>query len=89
MGDMFLVDKLFQLRLESFRRTDAGFNLQAQVLVVFGVNSGIGKDIIEVAAEAGAKAYPFSRSLNGTDIRVKGAVDNALNDVYERITLIT
>jgi len=89
MEDIFLIDKLFQLRSESFRRTDADFNLKGQVLVVFGGNSGIGKDIIEIAGQAGAKAYPFSRSLNGIDIRVKDAVDNALNDVYERITLIT
>lgn len=83
MEDIFLVDKLFQLRSESFRRTDADFDLQGQVLVVFGGNSGIGKDIIKIATGAGAKAYAFSRSLNGIDIRVKDAVDNALNDVYE------
>ena len=52
-------------------------------MVVFGGNSGIGKDMIEIAQRYGAKAYAFSRSATGTDIVAFNSVESALKKVFE------
>jgi ribitol-5-phosphate 2-dehydrogenase (NADP+) / D-ribitol-5-phosphate cytidylyltransferase len=85
--DLFLVDKLFQLRARTSAttlepRAEAG--IEGSVVVVFGGTYGIGQDIVEIAGNRGAKVYSFSRSLNGVDIADRAEVARALAEVYQR-----
>lgn len=85
--DLFLVDKLFQLKsqegsqeaiLESTRA-----QLDGKVLVVFGGSYGIGADVARLAKESGAKVYCFSRSMNNVDVSNIEQVEAALKQVFE------
>ena len=79
--DIYLLDKLFQLKSAKLD-DDININdLCGKVLVVFGGNSGIGKDMVDIARSYGAKAYAFSRSLNHVDVCVPEQVQQALEDV--------
>ncbi|MDB5248567.1 MAG: 2-C-methyl-D-erythritol 4-phosphate cytidylyltransferase [Segetibacter sp.] len=80
--DLFLLDKLFQLRSISLNGSTFLEELKDKVIVVFGGSSGIGKDIVEVSRLYGAKAYPFSRSLNDVDISNIDSVNKAFEDVF-------
>lgn len=66
--DVFLLDKLFQLRSIKVPKTDDFDILKDKVLVVFGGNSGIGAEVVKMASEHGAKVFSFSRSTTDTDI---------------------
>lgn len=66
--DIYLLDKLFQLKTSCVDASISLDRLENKVLVVFGGNSGIGKDIVNIANSYNAHAYPFSRSLNNTDV---------------------
>lgn len=66
--DVFLLDKLFQLRTFKTPRLESFDALKDKVLVVFGGNSGIGAEVVRMAGEHGAKVFSFSRSTTGTDI---------------------
>lgn len=82
--DIYLLDKLFQLKTA---RLDEGIRLnqlKGKVLAVFGGNSGIGKDMIEIARRYGASAYAFSRSLNQVDVTDIYSVKQALGGVYKK-----
>ena len=83
--DLFLIDKLFQLKSEEGNQ-DALTpktiqKLKDKVLVVFGGSYGIGADVARLAEEQGAKVYRFSRSLNGVDVSENTQVANALQEV--------
>ena len=86
--DLFLVDKLFQLKSQEgnqdvlTERTKK--QLQSKVLVVFGGSYGIGADVARLAEECGAKVYSFSRSLNGVDVGQIEQVEKALREVSEK-----
>lgn len=80
--DVFMLDKLFQLRSQTLKPGLELDQLKGKVMVVFGGNSGIGKDMVEVAKTYGAKAYAFSRSLNKVDIENMNDVVKALESVY-------
>jgi len=86
--DLFLVDKLFQLKSQEgnqevlTERTKK--QLQSKVLVVFGGSYGIGADVARLAQECGAKVYSFSRSLNGVDVGQIEQVEKALREVSEK-----
>lgn len=82
--DIYLMDKLFQLKTA---KLDEGIQLdylKNKVLVVFGGNSGIGKAMIDIAGQHGAHAYAFSRSLNHVDVRDIDSVKKALKDVCDK-----
>lgn len=82
--DIYVLDKLFQLKST---KPDSHIDLEAlkrKVLVVFGGNSGIGLDMIKIAEKFGAKSYAFSRSLTGTDISIYSNVEKALDLVCEK-----
>lgn len=82
--DIYLLDKLFQLKSATLSDRINLNDLYNKVMVVFGGNSGIGKDMIEIGRDNGVKAYAFSRSANGTDIVDFTSVENALKSVYEK-----
>lgn len=81
--DIYLLDKLFQLKSATLSEKIDLQDLEGKVLVVFGGNSGIGKDIIKIAKSYGAHAYAFSRSTTNTDITDFESIKKALKDVYE------
>lgn len=79
--DTYLLDKLFQLKGTTVHDDTDFSQMKGKVLAVFGGNSGIGEELVRLAAEAGAKVYSFSRSSTGTDITDKASVSKALHDV--------
>ena len=86
--DLFLVDKLFQLKSQEGSQEalteKTKEQLQGKVLVVFGGSYGIGADVARLARECGAKVYCFSRSLNGVDVSQMEQVEKALREVAEK-----
>lgn len=86
--DLFLVDKLFQLKSQEGSQESltekTKEQLQGKVLVVFGGSYGIGADVARLAQECGAKVYCFSRSMNGVDVSKMDEVKSALRDVAEK-----
>jgi len=86
--DLFLVDKLFQLKSQEGSQDalteKTKEQLQGKVLVVFGGSYGIGADVARLAERCGAKVYPYSRSLNGVDVSRIEQVEKALHDVAEK-----
>ncbi|MGM9838205.1 MAG: 2-C-methyl-D-erythritol 4-phosphate cytidylyltransferase [Paludibacteraceae bacterium] len=88
LEDLFLLDKLFQLRSMVGNKTTLSEvsmqQLRKSVLVVFGGSYGIGGEIVRIAQEQGTKVYSFSRSENGVDVSNRKAVAEALQSVYEK-----
>lgn len=86
--DLFLLDKLFQLKsLAEQNETitpKAQKKLGASVVVVFGGSYGIGGDIVDICKKYGAHVYSFSRSVNGVDVSNNLSVSKALKEVYEK-----
>lgn len=84
--DLFLLDKLFQLRSIEFLETKKNLydNLKDKSIIVFGGSYGIGKDIVAIAKEYGAKVYSFSRSQNDTDVSNIEDVKKAIQTVAQR-----
>jgi len=79
--DLFLADKIFQINTV---RIDNGIeleNLKDKVLVVFGASKGIGKSILKLARQHGARAFGFSRK-NEVAVQNMESVRNALKNVY-------
>ena len=83
MEDVYMADKLFQLRAVEFVDRDESVDLTSKVVVVFGASRGIGEAICELATRKGAVVHPFSRS-NGLDICSFTDVEKALGDVYRK-----
>ena len=82
--DIYVLDKLFQIKCTQ-PDIDVDFkSLQDKVMVVFGGNSGIGLDMVNIAERYGAKCYAFSRSLSSTDISNIDDVNNAMESVFEQ-----
>jgi 2-C-methyl-D-erythritol 4-phosphate cytidylyltransferase len=85
--DLFLVDKLFQLKSQEGNQDALTAETKAQltnkVLVVFGGSYGIGADVARIAKENGAKVYCFSRSLNNVDVSKIEQVEAALKQVFD------
>ena len=81
--DVFLLDKLFQLRTFKTPRMEDYDALKDKVLVVFGGNSGIGAEVVRIASDYGAKVFSFSRSTTGTDISDYKQVESSLAGVFK------
>ncbi len=85
--DLFLLDKLFQLKSISTNITDltskALCGIRGKVIVVFGGTSGIGAEICSLGKESGGRLYSFSRS-KGVDISNPQMVQKALKEVYNQ-----
>jgi len=84
--DLFLLDKLFQLRsIDSLENSENSLSqLRDKVVVVFGGSYGIGKDIVEIAKKHGASVYSFSRSENEVDVSKVDQVLSAIEKVVEK-----
>lgn len=79
--DIFLADKLFQIRSLSVPEQISLSKLKNKVIVVFGASRGIGKAIIDIAKDYGAKIYGFSRQDN-VDVTSIRQVNQALEKVH-------
>lgn len=88
LEDIFLLDKLFQLRTSSCidqqLEPSTIEQLQQKVVVVFGGSYGIGGEIMHYAQEQNAHIYGFSRSMNNTDVSDPDAVQRAFRFVFEQ-----
>ena len=83
--DLFLLDKLFQLRTQSgeqkYLSPEALQGLKEKVIVVFGGSYGIGGEIVAIGQQHGAHIYSFSRSQNSCDVSNVDDVRRALREV--------
>lgn len=86
--DVYLLDKLFQIKSTTVSQSTDLKLLKNKVIVVFGGNSGIGKDIIKIATSYGAICYAFSRSLNGVDVGDIDLCEQAIFNVYKETNRI-
>jgi len=82
--DIYLLDKLFQLKSATINEKIDLNTLNGKVIVVFGGNSGIGKDIVAIARNYKAKAYAFSRTTTATDIVNYDSVCKALQSICQK-----
>ena len=83
--DTYMLDKLFQLKTtepENIGHVNDVF--RDKVAVVFGGSYGIGKVVVDMLRESGAKAFSFSRSENRVDVGVRDDVARALTEVHEQ-----
>lgn len=80
--DTYLLDKLFQLRSATIYDNIDFCELKDKVIAVFGGNSGIGLEIVNIAKSYNAKVFSFSRSTTNTDISSRSDVKKALEQVY-------
>lgn len=80
--DTYMMDKLFQLK--STEPNDVKLepdSFAGKVAVVFGGSYGIGKNIVEMLAQCGARVHSFSRSATHTDVGNMADVAEALKMV--------
>lgn len=84
MEDLYFIDKLYQLDSISQNANVPYEQLKDKVLVVFGGNAGIGKEICDIAVQYGAKVYPFSRRSTNTDISNMEQVQAAFDTVMQQ-----
>ena len=86
--DLFLLDKLFQLRTQSgeqkYLSPEALQGLKEKVIVVFGGSYGIGGEIVAIGQQHGARIYSFSRSQNSCDVSNVDDVRRALREVVAK-----
>lgn len=83
--DTYMLDKLFQLKnTEPDDTTHVSDTFMGKVAVVFGGSYGIGKNIVDMLRQSGAKAFSYSRSENGTDVGNRDSVAKALTEVHEQ-----
>lgn len=82
--DIYLLDKLFQLKSTTLNEKIDLNALNGKIIVVFGGNSGIGKDIVAIAKHYRAKAYAFSRTTTATDIVDYDSVCKALQSICQK-----
>lgn len=81
--DLLFAEKLIQLNTISLSKQVDFSNLKDKVIVVFGGNSGIGKDIVKIANENNAVAISLSR-INGVDISNDIQVEKVLDEVFNK-----
>ncbi|MBR6492715.1 MAG: SDR family NAD(P)-dependent oxidoreductase, partial [Paludibacteraceae bacterium] len=88
LEDLFLLDKLFQLRTQSGEQKhlsdEAVKGLKEKVIVIFGGSYGIGGEMIQIAQQYNARVYSFSRSQNGCDVSHAEDVRKALKQVADK-----
>lgn len=89
-SDIYLADRLFQLRTRSTTGPQALNALHDKVVVVFGASRGIGRSIAMLARETAAKVVAVSRSEQ-VDVADPSAVRRVLSDAllaHGRIDLV-
>lgn len=86
-SDIYLADRLFQLRTSTVTKSISLDCLRDKVLVIFGASRGIGQSIATVAHTAGAIVISLSRKT-GTDVTDPQSVRAALADVVHRYSRV-
>ncbi len=81
--DVYLAEKLFQIKGHQPPNRIELRRLQDRVVVVFGGGRGIGKCMVDTARRHGAKAHGFSRR-SGVDVRKPEDIARALAEVAEK-----
>lgn len=82
--DLFIADKLFQIKKNSLNNFSPDFSLlRNKTIVVFGGSYGIGKEIVDICKKNNSNVFPFSRSINSIDIKNNEDVKKTLEKVYE------
>jgi 2-C-methyl-D-erythritol 4-phosphate cytidylyltransferase len=76
-SDIYLADRLFQLRSRAKAETPHDTDLSGKSVVVFGGHRGIGEAVVRLARERGATVHAFS-SRDGVDVATPTEVRNAL-----------
>lgn len=80
--DIFMADRLFQIRSAIYPEKTSLDKIKDKVIVIFGGTSGIGKCIVDLAQQYGAKIYSASTRL-GCDITKYEDVCKFLEKVYQ------
>lgn len=83
--DTYMLDKLFQLKnTEPQDISHVGDIFRDKVAVVFGGSYGIGKNIVEMLEQSGARVFSYSRSENHIDVGQREDVARALTEANEQ-----
>lgn len=83
--DTYMLDKLFQLKnTEPQDISHVGDIFRDKVAVVFGGSYGIGKNIVEMLEQSGARVFSYSRSENHIDVGQREDVARALIEAHEQ-----
>ncbi len=85
--DIFMADRLFQIRSIEAPSTQHLNNLKDKVIIIFGGTSGIGKCISNLAKEYNAKAFSTS-TRTGCDITSFKSVTEYLKKVFKETNKI-
>ena len=80
-SDIFMADRLFQIRSSLYPEEKNLENLEDKVIVIFGGTSGIGECTATLAREYGAKVFAASIST-GCDVTDYDSVEKFLKEVY-------
>lgn len=80
-SDIFMADRLFQIRSSNFPEDSELNDLKDKVIVIFGGTKGIGECTANLAKEFGAKVY-VSSSSTGCDVSNYEDVESFLDNVY-------
>ena len=86
-SDIFMADKLFQIRNAMQPQEQNIENIEDKVVVIFGGTSGIGECTAILAREYGAKVFTASLST-GCDITDYNSVEKFLENVYKQTNKI-
>ena len=82
-SDIYMADRLFQIRSAMYPSEERLENLKNKVVVIFGGTSGIGEATAKMAKDSGAIVFTASDST-GCDIRDFKAVTEFLKEVYSK-----
>lgn len=82
-SDIFMADRLFQIRSAHAPEEQSLNNLKDKVIVIFGGTGGIGKATADLAKEYGAIVFPAS-DTTGCDVSEYNQVETFLNNVYKK-----
>ena len=82
-SDIFMADRLFQIRSVIYPQEQILDNVKDKVIVIFGGTSGIGLCTAELAQKYGANVYSASTST-GCDITDYNSVEKVLKNVYQK-----
>ncbi len=90
--DLFIADKLFQLASVSAptasSREERDQQLAGKTIVVLGGSYGIGAEICQLAAAAGANVVSHGRSTTGLHVQNPAEIEQAFQDPFEQFGAI-